>query len=154
MTNPINVPDPAALDAQSPSRTRLALLVALGLSGSLWWTWLVGQAGYRVYLVSGSPNHPSHALVWWSIFLPSLLLGLAAGIVVALLIRASPLKGWLLFWGMLLLGAVVLSRVPPWSYPATMFSSVGNWIFLAGSLVWPATNHIRKRGIKVAYVQT
>jgi hypothetical protein len=130
----------------SPSRTRLALLVAFGLSASLWSTWIAGQAAYRIYLVSGSPTHPSRTLVWWSVFVPSVLLGLAAGIGVTLLLRASPFKGWILFWGSLLIGAVVLTRVPPWTYLATTFSSFGNWVFWAGSLIWPATNHLRQPG--------
>ena len=122
LTNPSNGTYPASPNVRtkrqvSPSRTRLVLLVAFGLSASLWWTWIVGQAAYRIYLVSGSPTHPSRALVWWSVFLPSLLLGLAAGIGVTLLLRASPFKGWVLFWGSLLIGAVVLlefRRVPTW----------------------------------------
>jgi hypothetical protein len=152
MTDPFNAPDPASQNVHIrqqvfTSRTSLALLVAFGLSAPLWWTWIASQAAYRIYLVSGSPTHPSYALVWWSVFVPSLLLGLAAGIVATLLFRASPFKGWVIFCGSLLLGAVaeaVLTRVPPWAYLASFYSSFGNWIFWAGSLVWPVTNHLRQ----------
>jgi hypothetical protein len=154
MTDPFNASDPASPNVRigqqvSPSPTSLALLVAFGLSAPLWWTWIASQAAYRIYLAGGSPAHPSYALVWWSVFVPSLLLGLAAGIVATLLFRASPFRGWVIFCGSLLIGAVVealFTRVSPWAYLASLISSFGNWIFWAGSLVWPATNHLRHPG--------
>jgi hypothetical protein len=126
MTNQINAPDPASLDVHfrpqvPPSRTRLALLVAFGLSVPL----------------------------WWSVYVPPLLLGVAAGIIATQLFRASPLKGWAIFCGSLLLGAcveAVLTQVQPSESLASLFSGFGNLSFCAGSLVWPATNHFRKPG--------
>lgn len=154
MTNQINAPDLASLDVHikqqlPPSRTRLVLLFAFGLSAPLWWTWMVSQAGYRIYLLFGSPTHPSHALFWLSVYAPSLLLGLAAGIIATQLFRASPLKGWAIFCGSLPLGAcvvTVLTQAQPSESLASLFSGVGNLSFWAGSLVWPATKHFRKPG--------
>jgi hypothetical protein len=151
MTNPSSGTDPVSPDERTQqlvwqSRTRLALLVVFGLSASLWWTWIASQAAYRIYLAGGSPTHVSPALVWWSVFVPSLLFGIAAGLVVTLIFRASPLTGWMLFWGSLLVGAVAITQIPPWTYLATMFSSFGNCMFFAGSLIWPVTSRLRKPG--------
>jgi hypothetical protein len=154
MTNQINAPNPASLGVHirqqvPPSRSRLALLVAIGLSAPLWWTWIISQAGYRIYLLCGSPTHPSHALLWLSVYAPSLLLGLAAGSIATQLLRASPLKGWVIFCGSLLLGAFVeaaLTQVQLSESLASLFSGFGNLCFWVGSLVWPATNHFRKPG--------
>lgn len=154
MTNQINAPDRATpnvhLRLQVPqSRARLALLVAFGLSAPFWWPWTISEAGYRIYLLWGSPSHPSRALLWLSVYVPSLLLGLAAGIIARQLLRPSPLKGWAIFCASLLLGAflgAVLSQVQRWQSLTSLFFSFGNLCFWAGSLVWPATYHFRKSG--------
>jgi hypothetical protein len=124
--------------------------VAIGLLAPVWWTWAASQLTYRIYLASGSPSRPSQGLLWWSIFAPALALGLLAGIVTTLLSRASPLKGWVIFGGSLLLGAAaaaLLAGATPWAYLMSFFSTYGNLAFWVGSLIWPVAAYVRGRAV-------
>ena len=102
---------------------------------------------YLIYVWSGAPERATRTLLWTSIYLPSFALGLIAGAVVTLLLTQAPLKGWLAFFGSLVLGALVLGAVlgTPTEYIGYSFESVGNWFFFIGSAILPVAVWGRKR---------
>jgi hypothetical protein len=127
-------------------RAKLRLVVLLGLLAPLWWTWSLSRLTYGIYVASGSPSRPTLRLVWASVYAPSFVIGLAAGFATALLSKESPLRGWVIFCGALLVGAAVQSvlvGVALWDCLAAFFGSYGNLFFWAGSLVWPIVLHMR-----------
>jgi hypothetical protein len=110
-------------------RSKLRLIVLLGLLAPVWWTWLVGRMTYGVYL-------------------PSFVLGLVTGIAVALLSKESPLRGWVIFCASVVVGAAfqsVLTNAGLWDCLAALFGSHGNLLFWAGSLIWPFACYARAR---------
>ena len=132
-----------------PARLKLGVLAIVGLLAPLWWTWAVSQLTYAVYVASGSPKRPTQSLVWTSIYAPAFILGLLTGVMVAILGAPAPLKGWLTFFGSLVLGAILLGTYfgAPAEYLAALFSSPGSWFFFAGSVLWPGVAYVRKRAV-------
>ena len=124
------------------ARLRLAAVAVLGLSAPLWWTWVVSNLAYGLYLGSGSPERPGQAFRWFLMLFPSLVLGAIAGVVVALLLRSAPMKGWLVFVGCLLVGSAV-SGLLAGSGLAVLLTSPGSWAFLAGSIAVPLVVRLR-----------
>jgi hypothetical protein len=132
------------------SRTKIVLLIALGLLAPLWWTWTASQLAFRIYIASGSPSRPGQGILWASLYVPAAVIGLMAGFIAAFLAAASPLKGWLIFAGSVLLGATVVgvfAGAAPWAYVASLFSSFGNALFWVGSIAWPLVAHVRGRAV-------
>jgi hypothetical protein len=132
-----------------PARLKLGVVGIVGLLAPLWWTWAVSQLTYLIYVASGSPKRPTQSLLWASVYAPAFILGLVTGVVVALLSVAAPLKGWLVFFASLVLGAIVLGTFfgALAEYMTALFSSPGNWFFFAGSILWPGVAHVRKRAV-------
>jgi len=89
------------------------------------------------------------ALLWGSVYAPSLVLGFVAGAIVAVLSAAAPLRGWLAFFGSLVVGSLLLGTFfgAPVEYLGSLFGSPGNWFFLAGSTLWPGIAHVRKSAV-------
>jgi hypothetical protein len=132
------------------ARLKLGIVAVLGLLAPVWWTWGVSQLAHGVYLASGSPERPTRLLMWTSVYVPSLVLGLAAGFVASSLSRASAMKGWLIFIGSLAIGTValaVLLGAGPLEYLESIYAPVGNWFFFGGSLLWPVIAQVRKRAV-------
>ena len=129
------------------SRLRLGGVLALGLLAPIWWTFAVSKFTYVVYVWNGSPERATSTLLWTSIYVPSFALGLVAGAIVALALAEAPLKGWLAFFGSLMLGTLVLGAVlgAPSEYISSMFESVGNWFFFIGSAILPVAVWGKKR---------
>ena len=131
------------------ARLKLSTAALLGLLAPVWWTLAVNQAGYAIYVAMGSPDRPTKLLLWASVYAPSFLLGLAAGVVAAVLSPSSPLKGWLAFFlalGVSLVGLGIYFD-EPLEYLASSYGSVGNSLFFGGSLLWPAIAHVRSRAV-------
>ena len=130
-------------------RLKLGVIAVVGLLAPLWWTWAVSQLTYAIYLASGSPKRPTQFLLWASIYAPAFILGLVTGAIVGILSAAAPLKGWLVFFGSLVLGAIALGAFfgAPAEYLAALFSSPGNWFFFVGSMLWPGVAYVRKRAV-------
>lgn len=131
------------------SRLKLSVVALVGFLAPLWWTWAGSQAAWVIYVAVGSPERPTKALLWGSVYAPSFLLGFAAGFVAAVLSSDSPLKGW----GALFVSLVVSSLLigfylgEPVEYLGSLFGSLGNSLFFAGSLLWPGIGHVRKRAV-------
>ena len=126
---------------------KLGVIAVAGLLAPLWWTWAATQLTYAVYLASGSPQRPTQSLLWASIYAPAFILGLLAGAIVAILSAPAPLRGWLAFFGSLVLGTIALGIYfgAPVEHFAATFSSPGNWFFLVGTLLWPGVAYARRR---------
>jgi hypothetical protein len=120
---------------------------ALGLLAPVWWTWAISKLTYAVYTWSGSPDRSTQSLLWTSIYVPSLVLGLVVGAIVVFALTEATLKGWLIFFGALLLCTLILGFVSgkPLEYMAGTFGSVGNWFFFVGSAVLPVVACAKKR---------
>lgn len=128
---------------------KLGIIGVVGLLAPMWWTWTISQATYAIYVASGSPERPTRTLLWASVYAPSLILGIAAGVAVGVLSATTPLKGWLIFIGALVVGSVLLGTLvgSPAEHLSSVFASVGNWLFLIGSMLWPLLAHARKRAV-------
>jgi len=107
----------------------------------------VSKLTYVIYVWNGSPERATGTLLWSSIYVPSLALGLVAGAIVALVLTEAPLKGWLAFFGSLVLSALAFGAVlgAPSQYISSMFESVGNWFFFIGSVILPVAAWGKKR---------
>ena len=120
------------------ARVKIVLLAVFGLLAPLWWNTLVSKIIYGFYVLGGAPEHPSSLFGWSNLLLPSIALGLLAGVVVLLLSRAKPLVGWGVFFGFLVLGsvayAIYLGSVSP---VTSVFDSFGNLSFLVASALVP-----------------
>ena len=120
------------------ARVKIVLLAFFGLLAPLWWSKLVSKLIYGFYVLGGAPEHPSSLFGWSNLLLPSIVLGLLAGVVILLLSRAKPLVGWGVFFVFLVLGlvayAIYLGSVSP---VTSAFSSFGNLSFLVGSALVP-----------------
>jgi hypothetical protein len=129
------------------SQLRFVTAGIIGLLAPVWWTLVVSNLTYLVYLWSGSPERSTKVLIWTSIYLPAFVLGLATGVVVSIVVRAAPVKGWLTFFGSLLVGAAIVGFLvgAPVEYIRDMFRSVGNWCFFIGSLLIPLVLEGRSR---------
>ena len=128
---------------------KLSIVAVVGLLAPLWWTWAVSQTAHAIYVASGSPERPTRTLLWSSIYAPSFVLGFLAGIVAAILSSDSPLKGWAAFFVSLVVSSLVIGFYlgEPMQYLGSLFRSFGNALFFAGSLLWPAIAHARKRAV-------
>jgi hypothetical protein len=128
---------------------KLSAAALLGLLAPLWWTLAVNQAAYAIYVMIGSPEKPTKSLLWGSVYAPSFILGVAAGVVATLLSARSPLKGWAAFFLSLMVSSLALGIYfdEPVEYLRTFYKSVGNSLFFAGSLLWPAIAHARRRAV-------
>ena len=121
---------------------KLAAVAVLGLSAPFWWTWAVSNLAYGLYLASGSPARPGEAFRWFLMLFPSLILGAVVGVVLALLLRSTPMKGWLVFVACLLVGSAVTGLIFGGGLVA-LVTSPGTWAFLAGSIVVPLVVRLR-----------
>ena len=119
----------------------------IGLLAPVWWTFVVSNLSYLAYVWSGSPERATRTLFWTSIYLPGFLLGLATGVVVSIVVRPGPVKGWLAFFGSLMIGAAIVATLvgTPIEYISNMFKSVGNWCFFIGSLLIPVLFEAQRR---------
>lgn len=129
-------------------RSKLRLIVMMGLLAPIWWTWSAGRLTYAIFVASGSPSRPSLGLLWASVYIPAIVMGFVAGLVAALLSKDAPLKGWVIFCISLLVGAAiqsVLIGVALSDSLASYFGSYGNWLFWAASLLWPVWATLRGR---------
>ena len=131
------------------ARLKLTVAVLLGLSAPLWWTWLVGQATHAMYVAAGSPEQATRGLLWGSVYMPSFILGVLAGVLASVLSPSSPLTGWVAFFLALLLSTLGLGLYlgEPITQLRSLYGSVGNILFIAGSLVWPTFAQVRKRAV-------
>ena len=129
-------------------RIRLAVLAAAGFTAPVWWSWAASQLTYAIFHLSGAPDHPTRSLVWTSIYAPAIALGIATGVVVVVVLSEAPLRGWVFFICGLLVSSVLMgvANETLLGYLATMVSSVGNLLFLAGTALAPAIaqgrNHV------------
>jgi hypothetical protein len=132
-----------------PAQLKLSALSLLGFLAPLWWTWAVSQLAYAAYLAAGSPPRPTQFVLWASIYAPAFIVGLLTGAIVAFLGAPAPMKGWLVFFGSLVLSGVALALYwgEPVDYLAALFSSLGNWLFFVASVVLPAIAHVRRRAV-------
>jgi len=106
-----------------------------------------------LYKASGSPQRSTLALMWGTLYLPSLGLGLVTGMMIAILSPTSPLKGWGIFLFALLGSAAALGVMHGDNVAAdiaSLFAPVGNVLFWAGTLVWPAVIRLRSTRSHVA----
>ena len=129
------------------ARLKLGIVGVFGLLTPVWWTWSVGQLAYGIYLASGAVR-PSRTLLWASIYAPSLVLGLVAGFIVASLSSVTPLRGWITFIGSLVIGASVLAvlfEAGLLESLESLVSTVGNWLFLGGTAVFPVIAYVRRK---------
>jgi len=131
------------------ARLKLTVAALIGFLAPLWWTLAVNQAAYAIYIAVGSPEPPTKALLWGSVYAPSFVLGFIAGVVAAVLSPSSPLKGWFAFFFALLASSLVLGFYfgEPIEYLGSLYGSVGNGLFFAGSILWPAIAHVRRRAV-------
>jgi hypothetical protein len=115
-----------------------------GLLAPLWWTWSISQLSQLIYLASGAPS-PSMGLVWTSIYIPSFFLGLLTGAAVAGSSAPYALQGWLAFMSSLVLSSFIFDQAfsAPIEHFQTLFASIGNDLFFAGSLAIPGAIYIR-----------
>src|SRR5882762_9706350 len=90
------------------ARLELTVAALIGFLAPLWWTLAVNQAAYAIYIAVGSPEPPTKALLWGSVYAPSFVLGFIAGVVAAVLSPSSPLKGRFAFFFALLASSLVL----------------------------------------------
>jgi hypothetical protein len=134
-------------------RSKLRLIVLLGLLAPVWWTWIAGRLTYGIYAANGSPSRPSLGLLLSSVYAPALVLGVLTGIAVTLLSKESPLKGWIIFCASLVVGAAfesVLTNAGLWDCLIALFGSYENLVFWIGSLIWPISAHVRGRAARPA----
>jgi uncharacterized membrane protein YeaQ/YmgE (transglycosylase-associated protein family) len=130
-------------------RLKLGVAGLVGFLAPLWWTWVVNQAAYAIHVAIGNPDRPTKAMLWGSVYAPSFLLGLIAGVVAAVLSPGSPMKGWVAFFaGLVVSGALIGAYLgEPIAYLEALFVSTGNALFFVGSLLWPVIAHVRKRAV-------
>ena len=109
----------------------------------------MNQAAYAIHVAMGDPERPTKAMLWGSVYAPSFLLGLVAGVVAAVLSPGSPIKGWVAFFASLVVSSVLIGAYlgEPIAYLGTLFGSTGNALFFVGSLLWPVIAHVRKRAV-------
>jgi len=131
------------------AHVKLSIIALTGLLAPLWWTLAVNQAAHAIYLAIGSPERPTRALLWGSVYAPSFVLGVVAGVVATVLSTSRPLMGWLAFFVSLVVSSVALGLYfgEPMQYLATFYGSIGNGLFFVGSLLWPAIAYARKRAV-------
>ena len=131
------------------ARLKLTAAALLGFLAPLWWTLAVNQAAQAIYVAVESPDRPTRALLWGSVYAPSLVLGVIAGVVASVLSPSGPLKGWLAFFLALLASSLCLGFYfgEPIEYLGSLYGSVGNGLFFAGSFLWPAIAHVRRRAV-------
>lgn len=126
------------------SHARFAVVALIGLAAPFWWTGLVSQLIYGFFVVAGAVEAPSALFAWTSIFLPSVVLGLIAGLVIGFL-SSRPFVGWLIFMSGLMIGSAMLS---PLTILVELVASPGTWAFvfsvLAGSVLSLTTNNSSK----------
>lgn len=120
-------------------KLKTSIVIGMGLLAPLWWTWSISNLIYAFYVAAGGPTNPHPAFMHASLFLPSLLLGLAIGLLVASLSPNHPIGSWLLFWVALLASTVVLDFVFNESALAIieLFRSPSNFSFLIASILLP-----------------
>jgi hypothetical protein len=126
---------------------RIVLIAALGALAPLWWGWAVSNLILGFFTIGGSPEHPTSTFAWATVLGASVLLGLAVGLVLLILGRGFPLKGWLLFWLALSLGTLAagLAFGLGGSVLLQTFRSPGNLTFLAATLMLPLVAYLRAR---------
>ena len=129
-------------------RTRWRLIAAglLGLLAPLWWTWSVSGISYFTYLALGSPGAVNRFQTWAIVHPASLIVGLATGLVLALLCREKPVSALLVFNASLLIAALALGilLVTPSAYLAMIYLSWGNALFFVGMVIVPVTVQLRR----------
>jgi len=118
-----------------------------GLLTPWWETWAISQLAFAVSVLSDS-SAAGPAMLWMAIYLPSLVLGLVAGVIVVVTIAEAPLKGWLVFLGALVLGVLGMAAYAgaPVRVIAETLKAAGNWFFVLGSVVVPVLMVAMKRG--------
>ena len=106
----------------------------LGLLVPLWWTWAVSNLTYGLFVFGGSPERPSPLFAWATILVPSIVVGLIGGGIVAALVLAAPLRGWAVFAFSAVLGTIIglLALGSLEALPA-LVQSPGTWAFAAGT---------------------
>ncbi|MEC5218629.1 hypothetical protein RCH09_003603 [Actimicrobium sp. GrIS 1.19] len=117
---------------------RHLILALLGVLAPLWWTWSSNQLHYQIYLLAGSPDHPSQLYGWTAILGISFTLGLLPGAFVFLLMRQSPFRGWVIFWAFLLIGTAIFGTI--FGALGSIIESAlsaGTWNFVLGSAAVP-----------------
>jgi hypothetical protein len=126
---------------------QLRLLALVGLLAPVWLNWSLGRLTYAIYVAKGAPSRPSLGLLWTSVYAPSLVLGLLAGVAASVLSKESPIKGWVIFSVSLLVGAAVqsvLTGVALLECLGAFLGSVGNLLFWVGTLLWPGIVLLRR----------
>ena len=131
------------------SQIKLGIVGVAGLLAPLWWTWSVSQLTYLIHVASGSAEQPSRALFVASVYGSSLVVGLAAGAIIAILAASVPLKGWLVFFGLLVVSSLALGIFfgALAEVLGSFFGSIGNWFFFSGSLLLPLVVQVRQRAV-------
>jgi hypothetical protein len=129
------------------SRIRLGVVGILGLLAPLWWGWTVSQITYALYIASGSPERPTHGLMWGTIYAPQFAFGFLAGLIVTAIAADSPIRGWITFIGSVFIGSLAIAVVfgSPAKYLESLFSTFGHWFFFGGSAIWPLVARNRRR---------
>lgn len=119
----------------STTLLRNLAIFLLGLSAPLWWTFTVSYMINGVFQLASSTERPTTFFMWLSILVPSVMLGLVTGYVIARLSADSFLKGWGLFFATLLLS----SSIAGGSIVSTLqlFRSPGDIAFLLATAAFP-----------------
>ena len=121
-------------------------IAALGLTAILWWSYASSYLTVAIHTWSGSPERPPIGLLWLEIYAPSLALGLLAGALIAWA-ASTPVKGWTIFCGVVLVGALVAGAISGGMLDSlvALGASIGTWLFLEGSLLPPLiTSRLRR----------
>jgi hypothetical protein len=110
-------------------------LVGLGVIGTLPWTIGFSWLFYRLFVLAGSPAHPSKFVVWLGSCGLSFILGVVPGALVPLVSSGRIWASWLVFFlafvGSLVAFAVAAGDV---SLSTAHITSPGAWSFVAGTV--------------------
>jgi hypothetical protein len=140
----------SAVGVLGSPRSKLRIIVLLGLLATIWWPWCMSQMTYAIFVALASPARPSLELLWLSVYAPAFVLGFIAGLATSALSKEAPIKGWVVFCISLLVGAAfqsVLTGAAMSDCVMGYFGSIGNLFFWVGSLVCPVVAQLRRRGL-------
>jgi hypothetical protein len=118
-----------------PILLRAFVILLLGLSAPFWWTFIGSNMIKGIFHLAYGPERPTKLLVYSTILVPNIIIGLLAGYALALLSADSFLKGWGLFFvAFISVGLIAGQSFASFLY---VFSSPGTIAFLLATTAFP-----------------